>query len=41
MTTAEVDELATALDREVEEAFKFAQASPLPNEDEVLEYLYQ
>ncbi|MFC1929131.1 thiamine pyrophosphate-dependent dehydrogenase E1 component subunit alpha [Chloroflexota bacterium] len=40
-TTNEIDEFATAIDQEVEEAFNFAQASPLPAEDEVLEYLYQ
>ena len=41
MTAREIGEFAIAIDREVEEAFKFAQASPLPDEDEVLEYLYQ
>jgi len=39
MTASKIEEFAAAIDREVEEAFKFAQASPLP--DEVLEYLYQ
>ena len=41
MTAGEVEEFASAIDQEVEGAFKFAQASPLPNEDGVLEYLYQ
>ena len=41
MTSGEIDESAAAIDREVEEAFEFAQASPLPDEDEVLEHLYQ
>ena len=37
----EIEELTAAIDQEVEEAFKFAQASPLPDEDNILEYLYQ
>lgn len=41
MTTDETEELAAAIDQEVGEAFKFAQASPFPDEDEVLDYLYQ
>ena len=41
MTASEIDEFAAAIDREIEEAFKFAQASPLPDEDKVIEYLYQ
>ena len=41
MTISEREELAAAIDQEVEEAFKFAKASPLPDEDDVLEYLYQ
>ena len=41
MTTREIEEFTAAIEREVEEAFKFAQASPLPSEDDVLEYLYQ
>ena len=41
MTASEIEKLAVAIDQEVEEAFKFAQASPLPDKDEVLEYLYQ
>jgi len=41
MTAGEIEELATAIDREVEEAFRFAQASPFPDEDDVLEHLYQ
>ena len=41
ITTAEVEELAAAIDREVDEAFKFAESSPLPDEDDVLKYLYQ
>ena len=41
ITASEIGEFVTAIDLEIEEAFKFAQASPLPDEDEVLEYLYQ
>ncbi len=41
MTAGEAERFASALDREVEEAFKFAKASPLPDKDEVLEHLYQ
>ncbi len=41
ITASEIEEFATPIDREVEEAFKFAQASPLPDENEVLEHLYQ
>ena len=41
MTTSEIEKFAVAIDREVEEAFKFARTSPLPDEDEVLENLYQ
>jgi len=41
MAASEIEEFAAAVDREVEEAFTFAQASPLPSEDNVLEYLYQ
>jgi len=41
MTTGEREEFAMVIDREVEEAFKFAQASPLPSEDDLLDYLYQ
>ena len=41
MTASEIEEFAAAIDREVEETFKSAQASPLPDEDNVLEYLYQ
>jgi len=41
MTTGEIEKIATEIDQEVEEAFEFAQASPLPNEDDVLGHLYQ
>ena len=41
MTAGEIEEIATAIDREVGEAFEFARASPLPSEDGVLDYLYQ
>ena len=41
ITAAEIEQFTDAVDREVEEAFKFAQASPLPKEDEVLNYLFQ
>ena len=37
----EMEEFVATIDREVEGAFKFAQASPLPDEDEVIKYLYQ
>ena len=41
ITASEIGDFATAIDREIEEAFEFAQASPLPDKDDVLEYLYQ
>jgi len=41
ITTSKIGDFATAIDREIEEAFEFAQASPLPNEDDVLKYLYR
>ena len=41
ITASETEEFATVIAQEVEEAFEFAQASPLPNGDEVLEYLYR
>jgi len=41
ITASEIGEFAAAIDREIEEAFKFAQASPLPDENETLEYLYR
>ncbi len=41
ITTSEIGDFATAIDREIEEAFEFARASPLPDEDKVIEYLYQ
>ncbi len=41
MTNVEIRELREAINWEVGEAFKFAQASPLPSRDEVLAYLYQ
>lgn len=41
MTRGEIEEFATAIDREIEQAFEFAQTSPLPDEHEVLKYLYQ
>ena len=41
MAAGEIEELATAIDREVGEAFELAQASPLSSEDGVLDYLYQ
>jgi D,D-heptose 1,7-bisphosphate phosphatase len=41
MTETEKDEFTAAIKREVEEAFKFAQNSPFPDEDEVLENLYR
>jgi len=40
MTAKEADEYNSKLDQEIEEAFEFAQNSPLPNEDDVLENLY-
>jgi len=41
ITASEIGGFAAAIDREIEEAFKFAQASPLPDENETLEYLYR
>ena len=41
VTASEIKELAAFVDREVEEAFRFAKASPLPDEEEVLEHLYR
>lgn len=40
MTAKEADEYNSKLDQEIEEAFEFAQNSPLPSEDDVLENLY-
>lgn len=40
LSTGEMEEMATAIDREVEQAFKFAQASPLPDEDDVQKHLF-
>jgi len=39
LTAKEIEGFATAIDKEIEEAFKFAQVSPLPDENEVLKYL--
>ncbi len=41
LTATETERFAAAIDREVEEAFKFAQASPLPKKEDVLDYLFQ
>ena len=41
MNPRETEEFSTAINREVEEAIKFAQASPLPGGDEVVVYVYQ
>jgi len=41
ITASEIEDFAMAIDREIEEAFEFAQASPLPDENKVAEYLYQ
>jgi len=41
MTAREVEQFITEIDREIDEAFKFAQASALPDENELLNYLYQ
>lgn len=40
LSTGEMEKMATAIDREVEQAFKFAQASPLPDGDDVQEHLF-
>ncbi|MFC1984902.1 thiamine pyrophosphate-dependent dehydrogenase E1 component subunit alpha [Chloroflexota bacterium] len=40
-TGSEIEEFAAAIDRAVDEAFRFAQASPLPDGDAVLENLYK
>jgi pyruvate dehydrogenase E1 component alpha subunit len=39
LTAKEMEEFAAAIHREIEAAFKFAQTSPLPDENEVLKYL--
>ena len=41
LTAVEIKQFTDAVDREVEGVFNFAHASPLPREDEVLDYLYQ
>ncbi len=41
LTAVEIKQFTDAVDREVEGVFNFAQASPLPREDEVSNYLYQ
>jgi pyruvate dehydrogenase E1 component alpha subunit len=41
LTAGELGEYTETIDSEVEEAFKFAQSSPLPDEGGVLDYLYQ
>lgn len=41
ITTKEIEEFAAAIDREIEEAFKFAQTSLLPNGNEILKYLFR
>jgi len=40
MMASETEEFARAIDREIEESFNFAQTSPLPNKDKVLEHLF-
>lgn len=41
MTAKEMEEAGEIIDREIEEAFKFAQTSPLPAKNELFKYLYQ
>ncbi len=41
ITDTDIEHYTNAINREVEEAFKFARFSPLPKEDEVLNYLFQ
>lgn len=40
MTEKDIEEFSTAIDREVREAFEFAQTSPLANEKDVLKHLF-
>ena len=40
MSASEMEEIASSLDREVDDAFQFARNSPLPNGDDVLKYLF-
>ncbi len=39
-TSPQLEEIATAIDREIKQAFGYAQQSPLPQEDELDKYLY-
>ena len=41
INASEIVGFAAAIDRRIEEAFEFAQASPLPDENEILKYLYR
>ncbi|MDO8568324.1 MAG: thiamine pyrophosphate-dependent dehydrogenase E1 component subunit alpha [Dehalococcoidales bacterium] len=41
LSAADAEKIAAAADREVEEAFKFAQSSPFPDRTKVQEYLFQ
>ncbi len=38
--SSELDEIAAAIEREIEEAFEYAKQSPLPQDDELERYLY-
>jgi TPP-dependent pyruvate/acetoin dehydrogenase alpha subunit len=41
ITASGIQQMATAINAEVAEAFRFAQSSPLPDENEAAKYLYQ
>ncbi|UCB57840.1 MAG: thiamine pyrophosphate-dependent dehydrogenase E1 component subunit alpha [Candidatus Omnitrophota bacterium] len=41
ITEEEIRDMEIAIDREIEEAFTFAQASPLPDEKDLLKHLYK
>ena len=41
ITASEIGEFDTVIDLEIKEAFEFAQASPLPVEEDILKYLYR
>ncbi len=41
LSEEEIDKISDGIDTEVAEAFAFAQGSPLPGEDDLLDYLFQ
>lgn len=40
ITEEEIDEMAREIDLEIDEAFRFAEQSPLPEKEELFDYLY-